>query len=243
MFASSADSVENRSDTQVCPACPTDDASPASGEEMTDAVTVDSNRFEMQRDPGAGDGGAEGDGAQGPTVSDGTPPPRNPDAARGAGAVGGDAGPRCHRCGRPGRFVRHQTQARLVRRARWGPLYQIELVPGHKRHHRDPRSGCDLELTRDALRVPALGPKTPDLLDYFRVDQGFKCHAFVIGTLLTSAPPGGGQFCCRKGVTITVALHEVQCSCRGEMTPVGRLWTDPRWRESASFEYRVTSAG
>src|SRR5215208_7878654 len=49
----------------------THDAWPASGEEPDHAFAVGGNRFEMRRDPSAGDGGSDGDGAEGAPVGDG----------------------------------------------------------------------------------------------------------------------------------------------------------------------------
>lgn len=52
--------------------------------------------------------------------------------------MAGEAGPRCRRCGRPGRasLTRLKLDGVLADLGA-DPLYKLELVPGHRRRHRD----------------------------------------------------------------------------------------------------------
>src|SRR6185369_10555766 len=143
------------------------DASTASGKEAGDAFALGSYRFEARRDTGTGDVRTAGDGAQSAVVGDRTASAGLADPARGAGAVAGEAGPRCRRCGRPGRGLPHETQARRrTGRPRRGPAVPARArpraqTPTPRRARRDgrvPRPAAAHDVRGGAMRAAAPRP-------------------------------------------------------------------------------------
>lgn len=117
----------------------TQDASTASGEEIAHAAALDSDRFEVRRDPGAGDGRSEGDGAQSPVVTD-APASRAVVALLEALAMWEGTMARAvvvvddrEGSGSSATRLKLDDFADLFGE----PLYQLRFVHGHKRHHRD----------------------------------------------------------------------------------------------------------
>jgi hypothetical protein len=99
------------------------------GEEKDHAFNLGGHRLDERGDPRPGDGGSLGDRLESSAIGDGAAPAGRADAARSTGDVGRSAGPRCARCGRAGRFVRHETLSRCVDRPRRRTPLQPRVRP------------------------------------------------------------------------------------------------------------------
>jgi hypothetical protein len=119
------------------------DASTAIGEDTAHvhAFALGDDRFEVQRDEGAGDGGAEGDGAQGAVVVDGAPSARGAGAARGAGDVGGQAVRAAIVVGGSDDSSATRLKLDFLTDVSGAPLYKLEFVDSHRCRHEDRLDG------------------------------------------------------------------------------------------------------